>query len=66
MSLLGNSDFIRSKVEHGGGGSTSSPVPPRVVDIHELLGAAREVVIVHKGENYRLRITAKDRLILTK
>jgi hemin uptake protein HemP len=53
-------------VEPGGGGSTSSPVPPRVVDIHELLGAARDVVIVHKGENYRLRITARDRFILTK
>jgi hemin uptake protein HemP len=66
MSLLANADFIRSKVEHGGGGCTSSPVPPRVVDIHDLLGERREIVIVHKGENYRLRITAKDRLILTK
>ncbi|NEU12391.1 hemin uptake protein HemP [Methylobacterium sp. BTF04] len=31
-----------------------------------LMDGRREVVIVHGGERYRLRITANDKLILTK
>lgn len=37
--------------------------------VHEsrkLMGECREAIIVHNGERYRLRITANDRLILTK
>ena len=30
-----------------------------------LLGARRELVIVHKGREYRLRLTQNDKLILT-
>lgn len=36
------------------------------IPVHALLGAHREVVLIHNGEPYRLRITAKNRLILTK
>lgn len=36
------------------------------LDVHALLGGARELVLVHQGEEYRLRITKNDRLILTK
>lgn len=32
----------------------------------ELLGTAREVVIEHAGEEYRLRLTRQGKLILTK
>ena len=32
----------------------------------ELLGGQRELVIEHSGEEYRLRITSKGKLILTK
>jgi hemin uptake protein HemP len=32
----------------------------------DLLQGAREVTILHAGEAYRLRVTSKDRLILTK
>ena len=32
----------------------------------ELLAGAREVVIEHRGESYRLRETASGKLILTK
>jgi hemin uptake protein HemP len=32
----------------------------------ELLGSAREIVIEHGGDEYRLRITSNDKLILTK
>lgn len=65
MRLLYRVDFIRSKMEEGGGCPTAPP-GPRVVETQELLGSRRELVIVHKGERYRLRITSKDRLILTK
>jgi hemin uptake protein HemP len=37
-----------------------------VIDIRDLLAGGREAVIVHGGERYRLRVTAKDKLILTK
>jgi hemin uptake protein HemP len=37
-----------------------------VVDVRALLQGGREVVLLHLGERYRLRITARDRLILTK
>lgn len=36
------------------------------IPIQALLGPHREVVLIHNGEAYRLRITAKNRLILTK
>ncbi len=32
----------------------------------DLFGAANELVIEHAGEEYRLRITSKGKLILTK
>ncbi len=45
----------------------SPPAPPREIPIEALVGErGREVVIVHKGERYRLRVTARDKLILTK
>jgi len=32
----------------------------------ELFGTAREIVIEHAGDNYRLRLTRQGKLILTK
>jgi hemin uptake protein HemP len=32
----------------------------------ELFGGRREIVIVHRGQEYRLHITKADKLILTK
>jgi hemin uptake protein HemP len=42
--------------------------PPQtpVIDLRELLAGGREAIIIHAGERYRLRVTAKDKLILTK
>ncbi|MCZ8376073.1 MAG: hemin uptake protein HemP [Beijerinckiaceae bacterium] len=37
-----------------------------VVDVVDLLGTEREVILVHNGDRYRLRVTANNRLILTK
>jgi hemin uptake protein HemP len=37
-----------------------------VFDLRELLKGGREAIIVHGRERYRLRVTANDKLILTK
>jgi hemin uptake protein HemP len=34
--------------------------------IADLTGDAREAIIEHGGQDYRLRVTANDKLILTK
>ncbi|NNM72874.1 hemin uptake protein HemP [Enterovirga sp. DB1703] len=39
---------------------------PRAVEARELLAGGREVIILHRGERYRLRVTQHDKLILTK
>lgn len=36
------------------------------VEVSALLGDAREVIFVHNGEEYRLRLTANNKLIMTK
>ncbi|MEZ5852440.1 MAG: hemin uptake protein HemP [Hyphomicrobiaceae bacterium] len=38
----------------------------RRVPLEKILEGANEIVIVHHGQDYRLRITAKGKLILTK
>jgi hemin uptake protein HemP len=38
---------------------------PRI-DASTLLAASREVILVHKDTEYRLRLTSNDKLILTK
>ena len=40
--------------------------PPARIHSEQLFAAGREVLIVHRGEEYRLRITRQDKLILTK
>ena len=38
---------------------------PRI-DASSLLASRREIILVHKEQEYRLRITSNDKLILTK
>lgn len=45
--------------------AAASPGAP-VISSHALFRGAREVIIVHGNEAYRLRITRQDKLILTK
>lgn len=40
--------------------------PARVVSSEELFSGQVEVVILHRGVAYRLRVTRQDKLILTK
>ncbi|NKC29982.1 hemin uptake protein HemP [Falsiroseomonas selenitidurans] len=42
-----------------------SAAPARITST-DLLRGAREVLILHHGETYRLRLTSNDKLILTK
>lgn len=45
----------------------SSSVRPPSVDSGQLFeGGQRELIILHQGEAYRLRITRQEKLILTK
>jgi hemin uptake protein HemP len=36
------------------------------LDVGALMGGRREVVLLHEGARYRLRVTASNKLILTK
>jgi hemin uptake protein HemP len=44
----------------------NAPQRPVRVQVAELLGGAREAILEHAGQDYRLRITANGKLILTK
>lgn len=39
---------------------------PREINIRDLIGDGPEITILHDGERYRLRVTANNKLILTK
>jgi hemin uptake protein HemP len=57
-------------------GNTAASIPARTtpasapstqrIDSHRLLAGGRELVIDHAGQEYRLRLTRNDKLILTK
>jgi hemin uptake protein HemP len=56
------------------GGDSAAPTPQsdagrgrrREISSEELFGSNTELTILHKGERYTLRITANQKLILTK
>ncbi|HEX5958349.1 MAG TPA: hemin uptake protein HemP [Hyphomicrobiaceae bacterium] len=39
---------------------------PRRLKVSELMGGEREVILEHRDQDYRLRVTASGKLILTK
>jgi hemin uptake protein HemP len=45
--------------------ASGSATTPFRVRSDALLGAAKQLVIVHNGREYRLRLTQNDKLILT-
>lgn len=45
---------------------TDQPTLAKEIDVASLVGSGREVVLIHRGERYHLRITANGKLILTK
>ncbi|MDG4721386.1 MULTISPECIES: hemin uptake protein HemP [Thalassospira] len=36
------------------------------IQVEDLMGSDREVIIIHQGDEYRLRMTSNNKLILTK
>jgi hemin uptake protein HemP len=44
----------------------SRTATPKTVKIQDLMGSARELIILHAENQYRLRITSNGKLILTK
>ena len=53
------------RAQHDAAGAPRSDAPIRI-ELAELLGGRREAIIVHNGADYRLRVTANGKLILTK
>ncbi|AFR42829.1 hemin uptake protein HemP, putative [Geobacter metallireducens GS-15] len=49
-------------IQAGGNGA----MPVKCITAAELMDGEIEIIIVHAGEQYRLRITANNKLILTK
>jgi hemin uptake protein HemP len=47
-------------------GTRHIPVTDHRIDSRDLFVATREILIGHGGEAYRLRLTAQNKLILTK
>lgn len=47
-------------------GSQTGTADRRSFKSSDILAGAREVIIEHDGERYRLRLTSKGKLILTK
>jgi len=47
-------------------GIPQRPAQPQRVDSASLFGNARELIIRHGNEEYRLRLTSQGKLILTK
>lgn len=41
-------------------------MPAKKITSTELMSGQNEIIIIHDGEMYRLRITSKNKLILTK
>jgi hemin uptake protein HemP len=52
---------IAEKPEYAGKSETV-----KQMKVQELMGGDREIIIVHQGEEYRLRLTSNNKLILTK
>ena len=68
--VSGVDERVTAGVTEDDGATASAPVVspggPRRLDSAALFQRAREIVIVHGGQEYRLRITKADKLILTK
>ena len=56
----------RADANEPSGSPVDTLADARTLNSAELLSGAKEVVIDHQGERYRLRCTSKGKLILTK
>jgi len=56
---------VSDKHPESGQGERAAPAKPRITSA-ELLRGGRELIIRHGADEYRLRLTSKLKLILTK
>jgi len=64
-----NSINIKYHADHALIGESASPpshFPVKLISSENLFEAGKEVLIQHRGEQYHLRLTRNDKLILTK
>jgi hemin uptake protein HemP len=62
-----NAKIEKKPVPAAMGQASGAPVTGlRRLNVAELLAGDREVILEHGGQDYRLRITANGKLILTK
>ncbi|RQW81550.1 MAG: hemin uptake protein HemP [Methylococcus sp.] len=61
-----NDDRVRPAKSNPPGERSPSRRGERPLTTDELFGSRQEIVIVHQGDEYRLRITRNNKLILTK
>lgn len=55
----------RQETQRAPASAPAGPAAPMRVESTALFGVHREVLIVHQGREYRLRITQNGKLILT-
>jgi hemin uptake protein HemP len=56
---------VQDGTERGGDASRKDGPPPRV-PLDSILRGRQEIIIQHRDEEYRLRITSNGKLLLTK
>jgi len=67
-SLRRHEDYVTPKTElpEHFDPRPAAPAGQRTFTSAELFGGADEIVVLHNGAHYRLRVTRQDKLILTK
>ncbi len=63
---MGREQDDRNTAEVHTGAGEHGQSEPSVMRSEELFRARRELVILHDGQEYRLRLTRQNKLILTK
>jgi hemin uptake protein HemP len=59
-------DNARTKAGSAATAARSLAISGNRIDSRELFATEREIIIAHGEENYRLRLTSQNKLILTK
>lgn len=66
MTTKESPEILSTRATHTSQTNAGFPTPLQRVSSEKLLTGKKELVIEHCGEEYRLRITSKGKLILTK
>jgi hemin uptake protein HemP len=66
MSATSGGKFGEAQAGNSSAATRSLVVTGNRIESRELFAAEREIIIAHGEENYRLRLTSQNKLILTK